>query len=315
MRGINGGGRELSRWLSCDLFCAVGRVQGTLARFIDCAILGGLDFLLFDSFETISKKTRSYCRGFGGESLSLSIAFRSIGVRIGEMNVLKGLGLATIIAIMVPQASFAVENPLFGYTHLLPSPFTMPAGKLAVGTEAAFGVTDFLQVGTSIIRDIYQVYNVNAKLSILDFKDFAFGLTAEYETYNLKDQAVGNPDLQISSWLPGAVASYELLPQLALFAGGTLNFSQAILNVSGTQTSGFVQGARGESDISWAYNPHKKGVGNVLSAGATYDFTYQIYGLGISHHWRGLHLGVHYYPNATLYKLQPMISGGTVIDL
>ncbi len=208
-----------------------------------------------------------------------------------------------------------VENPLFGYTHLLPSPFTLPAGRLALGTSVAFGITDFLQVGTDLLRDIYQVYNANAKLGVLDYPEFALGLSLGYETYNYNNIDPRNPDLSVSSWQPGGVFGFETLPGLALFFGGHLNFSDITLQTEGIQTSGYVRGALVESDVSWAYNPKKKSIGNVLSAGVTYDPTYKIAGFGVSHHWRGFQVGIHYYPNADRYRIQPILAGGTSIDL
>jgi hypothetical protein len=207
-----------------------------------------------------------------------------------------------------------VENPLFGYTHLLPSPFTLPAGRLQLGTQIALGVTDFLQVGTDLLRDIYQVYNANAKLGVLDFPEFALGLNLGWETYNLNDFDARNPNLQITSWQPGAVAGFETIPHVALFFGGNLNLTSTNLVTNGIETSGYVRGAQIESDISWAYNPKKKSLGNVLSGGVSYDLTYKIAGFGVSHHWRGWHVGIHYYPNASRYKVMPILAGGTSID-
>ena len=210
-----------------------------------------------------------------------------------------------------------VANPVFGYTHLLPSPFTMPAGRLAIGTDVALGLTDFLQVGTGLIQDIYKVFNANAKVSLVDIPDFAFAVTLGYETYNYQDIDPANPDLRVNSWLPGGVAAFAVLPRVALFVGGNLNLSSTKLITNGIATSGFVTGGRVESDMTWAYNSPKKksrSVGNAISGGVSYDTDYKLFGFGISHHWPGFHLGFHYYPNATNYKLQPILAGGVAMD-
>ena len=216
-----------------------------------------------------------------------------------------------------PQAApvSRVENPLFGYTHLLPSPFTLPAGRVSLGTSVAFGVTDFLQVGTDLLRDLYQVYNLNTKLAVLDFPEFAAGLSLGYETYNYHNINASNPDMSVTSWQPGGVVAFEALPDVAVFFGGNLNFSSYQLVTEGIETSGYVRGAGLESDLSWAYNPKKKSLGNVLSGGVTYDLTYKIAGFGVSHHWSGFQIGIHYYPNASQYRVQPILAGGTSIDL
>ena len=236
------------------------------------------------------------------------------------MTKVRGLSVlclaAACMAGPVARAS-EVANPLFAYTHLLPSPFTVPAGRLSYGTDVALGVTDFFQVGSGILRDAYRFYNVNAKLALVDYPEFALALTGSYEFYNYHDISPDNPDLKVTAWQPGIVTAFELFPRFAMFVGGNVDISNANLVTNGIQTSGYTHGAQVESDISWAYNPpsKKKHYGNVLSAGATYDLTYKIYGIGLSHHWPGFHLGIHYYPNADQYRVLPIIAGGGAIDL
>jgi hypothetical protein len=204
-------------------------------------------------------------------------------------------------------AAHAVENPIFGYTHLLPSPFTLPAGKFMVGSTVGLGVTDFIQVETNLIADAYQVFNGRVRASLLDFPGFAGGVSLGYHN--------ANPSLTLSSWMPGAVVGIEVLPDVALFLGGNLFYANVDPSSNaGIQSSGFLQGSQIESDISWAYNPHKQKLGNVLSAGLTYNTTFDFYGVGFSHHWRGFQLGIHYYLNATNLKVLPIASVGAVVE-
>lgn len=227
-----------------------------------------------------------------------------------------GMG-ALLSAGQIQTAHAGGSNPLFGYTHLMPSPYTLPAGRLVFGTDVALGVTDFLQVGTNVIRDIYQVYNVNAKISLIDYPVFAMGLTGGWETFNYRDIDPRNPNIQQTTWLPGMVMAFELLPRVALFTGGNVSVTEVDASTDGIETSGYFRGSSVQADLSWAYNPpsKKKGVGNVLSGGVSYDVTYKLLGVGVSHHWSGFHLGIHYYPNADRYRVQPILSGGGAIDL
>lgn len=214
----------------------------------------------------------------------------------------------------VSRMVYAYENPLFGYTHLQPSPYTLPAGTILIGTDLAFGLTDFLTVGTSLIGDLSGVYNAHAKISVLDTHGFAAALTMGWQHYNLHDLDTRNPNVDITSYLPGAVTSFALLDELALFTGGNLRLSkvstQPGANASATYESGLVRGGTIGSDLSYAYQFGERGVGNVISAGAIYDFTYRTYGVGLSHHWRGFHLGATYYPGADQYPIVPIVSGG-----
>src|SRR3990172_10717144 len=78
-------------------------------------------------------------------------------------------------------------SPVFGYTHLMPSPLTLPAGRLSYGTAFSFGVTDFLQIGTDVVRDAYGVLNANAKIGLVAREGFAAALTLGFEKFNFKD--------------------------------------------------------------------------------------------------------------------------------
>lgn len=215
----------------------------------------------------------------------------------------------------VPSESESFTNPIFGYTHLLPSPLTLPAGRLALGTDVAFGVFDSVQVGTGLLKDIYQTYNANLKINLVNLPAFSLAAYGSVETYNYRNYDSSNPDLKVVSWRPGLVGGYEVLPDVAGFIGANLNISRQTLATSGATTSGYVRGAEAEYDLAWAYLRGRRGIYNVLSGGASYDFTYKVYGFGVSHYWRGFRIGAHYYPNADKYKLQPILAGGAAIDL
>lgn len=240
------------------------------------------------------------------------------------------------IAVIALDASARMPryNTIFHYPHMLPSPYTLPSGYFVYGTDLAYGLTDFLTVGTSIIRDIYQVYNANAKIALIDEKLFAFSVTGGWQFYNLKDVSSTNPNVDVESWLPGAVLAVKLDDRLGWFMGGNLDIRSVTIN-EGDQTTGYAQGAQAESDLSWAYGsdetesdeaqtqsidqgrglaakkPYRRArLGNVISVGVSYDFTYKLLGYGISHHWKGFHLGVHYTPGADERKILPIIAGG-----
>jgi len=221
------------------------------------------------------------------------------------------------LLVISSQNAVAAENGLFGYTHLLPSPLTLPSGTLVFGTDLALGVTDFFQVGTNLLSNFYNVYNVNAKVSLVDYQEFALAVTGSYVRFNYQQIDSRNPDLGVSSILPGMVGAVEIAPALAWFIGGNLNYSSQSLTSDGVQTSGYMSGASLSSDLSFAYNTlgkkgRAKGVGNAASAGVSYDVNYKLFGIGVSHHWPGFHLGIHYYPGADLYPVRPILSGGGV---
>lgn len=219
----------------------------------------------------------------------------------------------------LPSNAFAsskmVENPVFAYTHLLPSPYTMPAGTVVLGTDVAVGILDSVQIGTGLIRDIYGTYNAQLKIQLFDSKSFAVAATGAVEYYNLRTLSDLNPDLDITILSPGFVASVGVLDSLAWFVGGNKNFVNVPVNFSGVSSSSFLRGTLAQSDLAWAYGlSGKKGISNVIAAGASYDVDYKLWGVGISHYWRGFRVGFHYYPKADTQPVLPLITGSTVVN-
>ena len=206
-------------------------------------------------------------------------------------------------------------NPLLSFTHILPSPLTLPAGRFVLGSTVGIGVTDWLELDTNLVADLYQIYNGRAQVSLLDFPGLAAGFYLGYQNTNLNALSAANPAISLSTFMPGMVIGMEMLPHFAWFLGGNLSYTNASVPTSGLDVSGFLQGGQIGSDFSWAYNSGESQVGNVLSAGFSYNSTFGIYGVGLSHHWRGFHVGLHYYPNANNLKVMPILSGGAVVDI
>jgi len=237
-----------------------------------------------------------------------------MGLRISAP--LLAIGSISVLGMlpgMLPQARASGGNPLFGHPHMQGSPLTLPAGRVVAGSSAAIGLTDFAEVGTNVVSDLYQVYNASAKVQLLSTPDVAAAISAGYQSYNPRNLVATNPDMTITSWQPGATVAFALDPRLAAFVGGYYNSTTATL--TGTSATSYAHGTTSGADLAWAYSPGKKSLGNVLAVGATYDFDYQLYGVGLTHYWRTLRLGIHYYPNATQSKVLPIIAGSAAFDL
>ena len=168
-----------------------------------------------------------------------------------------------------------VENPMFYYTHLLPSPYTLPAGRFVLSTELAYGITDFLQVGTNVVADLFKVFNAHVKVALLDFEGFALGATLGWQSFNYRDFDSQSQDRQMTSLLPGLVTGIAVAPRVSISFGGNLSFLNQPILENGAPTSGYFRGATVETDIAWQYYRSRKGFKNVLAGGLSYDFTYQ----------------------------------------
>ncbi len=184
-------------------------------------------------------------------------------------------------------------NAAFPYTHLLPGPFSLPQGSWVLGSSVAYGVFDSLELSSNIYRTTQQQWNLSAKVPMIEYPTFMATAFVSYESFNPRTFSDFNPDVRITRWQPGIVTAYEIASNMAFFIGGNFNFGTEAPKV--TKTTGYIKGARAEVDWSWLYNPQSSRLGNnALSTGFTYDFTYELFGFGITHHWNAFTLGVHY---------------------
>jgi hypothetical protein len=173
-------------------------------------------------------------------------------------------------------------------------------------------------------------------VNLLETDGFALGVGIGFERYNLHDIDSRNPDLSLTTYRPGAVAAVALAPDWAVFVGGHALLSNPEPKRDGIESSGFVRGSDAELDFAWAYQSEGGGEsrdpaaaptrgkrtssagrtkkhstsGNSIAFGASYDFTYRLSGFGISHHFPGFQIGLHWYPSADRNPVLPILAGG-----
>ncbi len=248
-----------------------------------------------------------------------------------DFNMRKTLRACLFSLFFLTSVVKAADQPLFAYTHLTPSPFTLPAGRVSMGTTISIGITNFLQLSTDLLRDAYQIFNANLKVSVIRSERFAAAVFVSYENYNLTALSSLNPSVQIESWQPGGVIGLAISDAFAVFATGRYDASQSTSLLTGAAVSGYTHSTSVGLDLSWAYqrnsgnseNPESQSdspsrlvaMGNVLSLGSTYDFGYEIPGVGISHHWPGFQLGLHYYFKTNSNSVLPIFAGGMSFDI
>lgn len=199
-------------------------------------------------------------------------------------------------------------NAAFAYTHSLPSPVNMPGGTYVIGTTVAVGVFDFLQFSTNTFRLFTRAWNVQAKVSLIEYPTFIVSAFLDYESINLNHHDDRNPDLRVNSWQPGLVTGYEINEDMAFFLGGNFHSSAQTLPAT-FYKSGFFQGARVNFDWSWMYNPvDSRLANNAIAAGTVYDLTYKTIGFGVTHHWPSFQLGIHYTANVDNHRVLPIFN-------
>jgi len=208
-----------------------------------------------------------------------------------------------------------VAAPL-GVTHLLPSPYTLPAGAFSYGSSLGYGLTSFLQVGTNLFQLLNDIPNANAKINIVDLEEWAAALTFDWSKFDLTSIS-GRTVGEVTSYGPGAVLSWGFYETLSWTNGIKLIKRNLTGTELGAEVSGLFEGTRFMSELAWLYDEggEKKEERNpkALAFGISYDVTYEIFGFGLSHHWPGFQLGFHYYPSADDDKWFPIINGGGTV--
>ena len=208
-----------------------------------------------------------------------------------------------------PAARNEESTPLvFLYTQSLPSPINLGAGQWVLGTRAAYGIADFVELSTDIVRDVTRHYTLYAKVPILEFPEFVASAFIQYSHWNLHHYDKRNPDAAIHAWQPGLVTGFELDHDMAIFIGGNLQLTSKTFP-DDAYTSGFANGAKMNFDWSWMYNPRGGRLSeNTLSIGTSYDVTSKIWGIGVTHHWSTFEIGASFYPGADHYKVLPILN-------
>ena len=215
-----------------------------------------------------------------------------------------------VVATPASTASVTREETslVFLYTQSLPSPINLTAGHWTLGSRAAYGVADFVEISSDLVRDVSRQYVVQAKVPILEFPDFIASAFIQYSHFNLHHYDKRNPNYAISAWQPGFVTGFALEHDMAVFIGGNLHLSNDAFPRD-AYTSGFAYGAKLNVDWSWMYNPRGGRLSeNAISLGTSYDATLRVWGVGITHHWGVFEAGATFYPGADQYKFYPILN-------
>lgn len=203
------------------------------------------------------------------------------------------------------------------YTHLLPSTEVIPGGTFVLGTTLGLGVLDLFDVTTNLYLDLAQVFNIGTKIHLFRNDEFAVAAFATYTsqsiqvvTTNVSTGAQANLSQTFTALSPGVVVSYYLLPQLTGHSGFTYTSRSPVLNKSDFQPkNGFVQGNVINQELTVGLSDTL-----ALSAGGSYDLTYDITGAGASLHIGGFQIGGHYYFNVSQGSFLPILGGGYSVN-
>ena len=153
-----------------------------------------------------------------------------------------------------------------------PTGYTLHKGEFSIGIgPMAFGVTENVQIGTNILLWVFQVYNVDAKVSVLkdDDRALALGLGAYRLSLDLAD---GDDEADFTALAPYAAGSLRIGGNTMLHGGGRFAYFSAEddNDVEDADASGTATGTNIFAGIEHSYSDRTK-----FLADAGYDTTFE----------------------------------------
>lgn len=180
----------------------------------------------------------------------------------------------------------------FNYAHHGETAYTIQAKTIQVGLgPVAYGVTDFLQVGTNIISPAFGAAIANAKLNIIDSENFGVGIGFEYshlfnsfgfpESLGFRTTREG-----INVYLPSGTVSTKLSDEVYLHTGLKYIYSPDAERDDYIQKRSILKNSNVFSDFEVRFSDRK-----ALLFGPAYAYRLKAIGGGLSYRISGKDLG------------------------
>lgn len=179
-----------------------------------------------------------------------------------------------VLAVLLPSVVWSsFEGRPITDNAFNPTGYTLHKGEFSVGIgPIAFGVAENVQIGTNILLWIVQVYNVDAKVSIVkdDDRAVAFGLGAYRLSLDTSDN--GDEEVDFTALAPYAAGSLRIGGNTMLHGGGRYAYFSAeedndIEDADADETA---SGTGIFAGIEHSYSDRTK-----FLADATYDTTFE----------------------------------------
>ena len=177
----------------------------------------------------------------------------------------------------------------------VPTGYTLHKGEFIVGIgPIGVGITDNVQVGTNILLWLFQIYNANLKVNVMQSSSMAFAVGLDYTRFNLSSLFSDDDETDFNVISPFVSLSTKMGTNTDVHFAGRYSYISSDEDIdefeSGSSTSGTTVLAGIEHSMS-----HKTKL--LLDVG--YDFTFEglRIGGGVLFGWTKfrLKLGVGYY--------------------
>lgn len=203
---------------------------------------------------------------------------------------------ATLILILSTSGAMAqtgFEGRPITNNLMMPTGYTLNRGEFMIGLgTVGFGVSDNVQVGTNLLLFLFQVYNVNVKVSLLKNDQSAFAIGLDVGSFNLS--VFDEDETSFTSISPFAVYTTNMGENTKLHIGGQYSSFSGDEDIEDAEVESSSSGTSVFVGIENSFSNKTK----FLAEGG-YDITFEgfRFGGGVLFGWEKfrLKLGVNYF--------------------
>lgn len=219
-------------------------------------------------------------------------------IRSREGVVMKKIVLTGILFACVTVCAVAEEGfegrPILNNVSMKTG-YTLNKGEFTIGLGSiGFGITDNVQVGTNILKYMFQVYNGNLKVSLFKSDSMSLAAGMSLDQFNLNLLEDENSDVSFTSFSPYVSISPRLSRNLRLHITGQYSFFSGDINVEDTEVLGSISGTSFFGGLEYSFSNKTK-----FMTETGYDTTFDTFRVGgsVLFGWSKfrLKLGVNYF--------------------
>jgi hypothetical protein len=205
------------------------------------------------------------------------------------------IGLVFLVSASSGFAEEGFEGRPITNNLWMPTGYTLNRGEFAVGLGSiGFGVTDNVQVGTNVLLYLFQYYNGNAKVNLIELPDMALAAGVALGHFDLDLSGDSDDEISFTSLSPYLSFSRNLTGNTDLHLAGQLTHFSGDVDIEDAEVEWSSTGTSVSGGLEYSLTHKTK----FLAEGG-YDFTFEGFrvGGGVLFGWEKfrLKLGVGYY--------------------
>ncbi len=211
---------------------------------------------------------------------------------------MKRLSIVLIVLALLSTAAFAkvgFQGRPITNNLMIPTANTLNESEILIGIgPIGYGISDNIQVGTNILLFLFQDYNFNIKLSLINSKKFVFGAGLRVDYFNLSALTGDEDKMGFTFLSPFAVITTRLNKKLAFHIGGQYSYITGEGDIEDAKVTSSLSGTRIFAGLEHSMSYKTK---FLIDGGYDIEFEGLFVGSGLLMGWEKFRLkfGVTYY--------------------